>query len=263
MSNHINHGEFPAMPFERKSFGVEVKATEPEQGIVEAIVSVFNNVDSYGDRVRFGFFDESLRTKMPKGVWAHNWNIPVAKTLEARELMPGDPLLPESLKDLGGLYIKGKFNLNTQRGAEAYSDIKEGIIDEFSIGYIVNEESYAPDGARELIKGKLFEWSPVLFGANSETALISAKGLNDDVSDVGDEIQRLLLRLNGRAEIRQKEGRTLSSANVTRLSQLMETLTAAVENIKMLIDAAQPTNAKAQMEMEALRILVNKRKNKQ
>jgi hypothetical protein len=184
----------------------------------------------------------------------------VAKTLEARELMPGDAMLPDSLKDLGGLYIKGQFNMNTQRGRETYSDIKEGIIDEFSIGYSVVEETFAQDGARELVKGKLYEWSPVLFGANSQTALISAKGLNDDLEDVGADVGRIITRLNERAEIRQKEGRTLSSANVARLTELMDTLTAAVGNIKMLIDAAQPVSAKAAMEMEALRALVNKRK---
>ena len=249
------------MKIERKSFEIETKA-EGDTGVIEAIVSVFNNVDIYGDRVKFGFFDESLRNKMPKGVWAHDWKTPVAKTLEARELMPGDALLPEKLKDLGGLYIKGQFNMNTQRGRETYSDIKEGIIDEFSIGYSVTEEGYSPDGARELVKGKLYEWSPVLFGANSETALISAKGLNDDLADVGADVERVVTRLNERAEIRIKEGRTLSSANVTRLTQLMETLTTAVSSIKGLIESAQPVNAKAAMEMEALRQLVNKR-NKQ
>jgi hypothetical protein len=150
--------------------------------------------------------------------------------------------------------------MNTQRGRETYSDIKEGIIDEFSIGYSVVEETFAQDGARELVKGKLYEWSPVLFGANSQTALISAKGLNDDLEDVGADVGRIITRLNERAEIRQKEGRTLSSANVARLTELMDTLTAAVGNIKMLIEAAQPVSAKAAMEMEALRALVNKRK---
>lgn len=248
------------MKIERKAFDIEIKAEGQDEGVIEAIVSVFNNVDSYGDRVKYGFFDESLQAKMPKGVWAHDWKTPVAKTLEARELMPGDPMLPANLKDLGGLYIKGQFNMNTQRGRETYSDIKEGIIDEFSIGYSVVEETYAQDGARELVKGKLYEWSPVLFGANSETALISAKGLNDDLADVGTDVERVITRLNERAEIRQKEGRTLSSANVARLTELMDTLTAAVGNIKMLIDAAQPVSAKAAMEMEALRALVNKRK---
>jgi HK97 family phage prohead protease len=247
------------MKIERKTFEFQVKA-EGDSGVIEAIVSVFNNVDSYGDRVKYGFFDDSLKTKLPKGVWAHDWKTPVAKTLEARELMPGDAMLPDSLKDLGGLYIRGQFNMNTQRGRETYSDIKEGIIDEFSIGYSVVEETFAQDGARELVKGKLYEWSPVLFGANSQTALISAKGLNDDLEDVGADVGRIITRLNERAEIRQKEGRTLSSANVARLTELMDTLTAAVGNIKMLIDAAQPVSAKAAMEMEALRALVNKRK---
>ena len=54
----------------------------------------------------------------------HDWNAPVAKTLEARELAPNDPLLPDNIRGLGGLYVKAKFNMNTQRGREAFSDIK-------------------------------------------------------------------------------------------------------------------------------------------
>ena len=91
------------------------------------------------------------------------------------------------------------------------------------------------------------------------TAVISAKGLNEDVSGVGDDLKRLVTRLNSRAEIRQKEGRTLSSANVARLTELMDTLTNAAQSIKSLIDGAQPVSAKAAMEMEALRHLINQR----
>lgn len=248
------------MNIERKSFSTEMKALA-EDGIVEAIVSVFNNVDSYGDRVKYGFFHDSLSYKMPKGVWQHDWNTPVAKTLEAKELLPGDPLLPQQLRDLGGLYIKGQFNLETQAGRETFSNIKHGIIDEFSIGYTVAEETFSADGARELVKGRLYEWSPVLFGANPMTAVISAKGLNEDVDGVGEDLKRLVTRLNSRAEIRQKEGRTLSSANVARLTELMDTLTNAAQSIKSLIDSATPVSAKAAMEMEALRNLINKRNN--
>ena len=53
------------MNIERKSFNTEMKALA-DDGIVEAIVSVFNNVDSYGDRVKYGFFADSLSYKMPK-----------------------------------------------------------------------------------------------------------------------------------------------------------------------------------------------------
>lgn len=163
------------MNIERKSYPITVKAAD-ETGVIEAIVSVFNNVDAGKEIVREGFFQKSIEQKLPKGVWAHDWKQPIAKTLEAKELHPGDPMLPDSLKELGGTYIKGQFNLDTQRGREAYSDIKFGIIDEFSIGYKVVKEGKDKDtGARELIEGEWKEWSPVLVGMNDQTRLISIK----------------------------------------------------------------------------------------
>ncbi len=164
------------MPIERKSYPVtEIKVAE-EVGVIEAIVSVFNNIDSGKEIVRQGFFQKSIERKLPKGVWAHDWKQPIAKTLEAREIPPGDPSLPDSLKELGGTYIKGQFNLETQRGREAYSDIKFGIVDEFSIGYAVLKDGKdEATGARELIEGDWKEWSPVLVGMNDQTRLISIK----------------------------------------------------------------------------------------
>jgi HK97 family phage prohead protease len=158
------------------TFGVCLKAKDTETGVIEAIVSVFGNLDSYKEVVRLGAFSESLERKLPKGVWMHRWDQPVAKTLEARELAPGDPLLPEKLSALGGLYIRGQFNLETQRGKEAFSDVAFGTVDEFSIGYSVDAYEYDKEtGVTTLTKVSLFEWSPVLVGANPATALISAK----------------------------------------------------------------------------------------
>ena len=122
-----------------------------------------------------GFFAKSLAAKAPKGVWMHDWSLPVAKTLEARELPPGDPKLPTGLTALGGLYVKGQFNLETQRGREAFSDIKHGLIDEYSIGYEVTADRKTTDGVRELIEGTLYEWSPVLVGANRATTTLAVK----------------------------------------------------------------------------------------
>jgi len=144
-------------------------------GIIEAIVSVFSNVDAGNEKVLPGFFQKSIARKLPKGVWAHDWKQPIAKTLEAKELLPGDYRLPASIRSLGGAYIKGQFNLETQRGREAYSDIKFGIVDEFSIGYSVTKDRRDAKGVRELIEGEWKEWSPVLVGMNSETALLSIK----------------------------------------------------------------------------------------
>lgn len=239
----IEHKVFPCGQF---------KAAEETQGTAEMIVSVFSNLDAGGDRVMPGFFAESLETRRTaegypkaKGVWGHDWYTPIAKTLEARELLPGDPLLPESLKDLGGLYVKGQFNLDTQRGREAFSDLRFGTIDEFSIGYSVQQEEYdRSTGERRLIKGDLWEWSPVLVGMNNATALLGTKRSGLPYADEGDTalaaVKGFAERSRSLADTRAKEGRTLSSANRTRLATLKESLASVIADLDELLAATAP-----------------------
>jgi len=133
-----------------------------DQGIIEAYVSIFNNVDLVGDIIKRGSFVESLRKKLPKGVWMHNWEEPIAKTLKGEE-------------DDKGLFIRAQFNLETQRGRESFSDIKFGIIDEFSIGFKILDYEWDENDNRIIKKVRLYEWSPVLAGANPDTQLINVK----------------------------------------------------------------------------------------
>ena len=140
---------------------IEEKA-EGDKGIIEAYVSIFDNVDLGGDKIVKGAFAESLKKKLPKGVWMHNWDEPIAKTIEAKE-------------DNKGLYIKGKLIMEVQKAKEAYALMKEGVIDEFSIGYRVLEDEWEEDGTRKLKKLRLYEWSPVLAGMNPDTELVSVK----------------------------------------------------------------------------------------
>ncbi len=136
--------------------------SEGSQGVIEAYVSIFNNIDLVGDIIKQGAFADSLKKKLPKGVWMHNWDIPIAKTINAHE-------------DTKGLFIRAQFNLETQRGKEAYSDIKFGIIDEFSIGFRVLDYEWDENDNRIIKKVKLYEWSPVLAGANPDTELVNIK----------------------------------------------------------------------------------------
>lgn len=177
------------MNIERKSYPISEIKADDQTGVIEAIVSVFNNKDSGNEIVRPGFFTKSIQRKLPKGVWAHDWKMPIAKTLEAKELLPGDPLLPDNLKLLGGTYIKAQFNQGTQRGREAYSDVKFGTIDEFSIGYKVTKEGRdEKTGARELLEGDWKEWSPVLVGMNDQTALLSVKSAECESKSLLDDV---------------------------------------------------------------------------
>ena len=143
------------------------KKGDKDLGIIEAYVSIFNNIDLDGDIIKQGAFKDSLKSKLPKGVWMHDWNLPIAKTLKAEE-------------DERGLHIQAEFNLETQRGKEAYSDIKFGIIDEFSIGFKVLDFEWDENDNRIIKKVKLYEWSPVLAGANPDTQLLDVKAKKDD-----------------------------------------------------------------------------------
>ncbi|RJQ67332.1 MAG: HK97 family phage prohead protease [Desulfobacteraceae bacterium] len=141
------------------------KGNTKDKGVIEAYVSIFDNVDLGGDKIIKGAFADSLKKKFPVGCWMHNWDEPIAKTLEARE-------------DKRGLYIKGKLILGVQKGKEAYELLKEGVIDEFSIGYRVLEDEWEEDGTRLLKKLRLYEWSPVLVGMNPDTELLNVKEEN-------------------------------------------------------------------------------------
>lgn len=150
-----------------------------DEGVVEAFVSGIGNRDSVGDIIVSGAFDKSLARRNPKGCFSHSWDIPVSKTLEIYEVKAGDPRLPDKMKaaGIGGLYVKTLFNLNTQRGREAYEDVKFfGEEAEFSIGYVVIDSEYSKElGATLLKEIELFEYSFVLFGANPLTSLVSIK----------------------------------------------------------------------------------------
>jgi HK97 family phage prohead protease len=176
------------MELQYKGFHVhEFKVLDPEQGIVEAIVAVFSKPDYEQDVIEPGFFDDTIKSgKLPKGIWMHDMHQPIIKTLDARELMPGDPMLPAELKEYGGLYVKGQCNLNTQRGREAFEDLKFGTVDEFSFGYIATQKKYI-EGKRHLYKGFWYEWSLVTLGMHPDTVLMSVKAADlEGQADGGD-----------------------------------------------------------------------------
>jgi HK97 family phage prohead protease len=149
------------------------------QGIVEAFVSGIGNKDSVGDIVIAGAFNGSLKRRKPRVVWGHDWNQPIGKVLEIYEVPKTDPRLPEKMKQagVGGLFAKVQFNLNTERGREAFANVAfYGNEQEWSIGYkTITADFDAVKQANILKEVELYEISPVLHGANQLTATISVK----------------------------------------------------------------------------------------
>jgi hypothetical protein len=105
----------------------------------------------------------------------HNWEKPVGVVLKAEEIPAGDERLPEDIKSLGGLYIEAQINLDKQLGKDAWSDIKLGVLTEYSIGYVVQESFVDKDGVKHLTKVDLIEASPVVRAANRLTSTVEIK----------------------------------------------------------------------------------------
>lgn len=172
--------------------GVEV--IDAELGIVEAIVSVTGIVDRVRDVIMPGAYKSTLATRTPKGVWHHDIKSPVSKTLEIKELLPGDPDLPAELSDgtpwpkhAGALKVKTQFNLLGERGRQAFADVQFfGPEQEWSIGYRVPQGAAATkNGIRFCKEVDLYEYSPVLFGAMPHArSLVSVKEAQEAWSEV-------------------------------------------------------------------------------
>lgn len=149
------------------------------QGIVEAFVAGIGNKDSVGDIIVSGAFNESLKRRKPRVVWGHNWNEPIGKVLEIYEVPASDPRLPAKMKraGIGGVYARVQFNLKSERGRQAFSDVAFfGEEQEWSIGYKTLDADFDPQRQANILKKvELYEVSPVLHGANQLTGTISIK----------------------------------------------------------------------------------------
>lgn len=176
-----------------KSFPAHFKASDDGSGEFEAIVAVFGNVDHQGDRIVEGAFANTLDEWKSSGdpipvIHSHQWHdldahIGGVNPTDAKELSPGDDLLPAELKDFGGLYVKGTLDVDDDpSAAKAHRLMRTRRLREFSFAYDIREdgEKRGDDGVNELSDLDLFEVGPTLKGANPATSLIGAKRLDLD-----------------------------------------------------------------------------------
>ena len=166
---------------ETKSFALsEVKAITDtdEPGAFEAVVSVFGNVDSYGDRMVKGAFARTLADRgMPPVVWSHEWHTPpignVTSAVETDE----------------GLVVKGRLFIGPDEdhavAKQVYAAMRAGALREFSFGYstkAAKDVTEDGDTVREITDVDLFEVGPTLVGANDQTRLVGVKALERAVA---------------------------------------------------------------------------------
>ncbi len=151
----------------------QVKVVDESQGIVEAFTNTMGAIDLDGDIIEPYAFDESIYANLPiPALVGHDPNQVVGKVIAARPVEIGD--------GTAKLWTRIQFNLDTQAGREAFSNIKGGFIREWSVGFNI------PSGAIKVVReaGKTvrritnLDWvevSSVLRGASPGTATIAAK----------------------------------------------------------------------------------------
>lgn len=172
------------MPTKRMTCRAYIKSVNMADRTVEQIVSVFGNVDFAKDRVVYGAFAGSLDRWKTSGdpipvIWSHTWDDPFAHigaVLEAKELAPGDPLLPPEIADLGGLWTK--YRLDEEPFAEQVLKLlNERRVREASFAYDVLDQARTKDGVNDLLELDLIEVGPTLKGMNPMTQLLARKAL--------------------------------------------------------------------------------------
>lgn len=226
--------EAPALPEIRSRGIVELKTlSDGAPGRFEAIVAVFNNIDSYGDRILPGAFTRTLAERgFPAIVWSHMWfEPPIGASLEAEEIDKG-------LRVVGQLFTD-----DNARAREVYAAMKNVGGDdrpplrEFSFAFYVIESRFVeepidpanPDAGtrevRELIDLELIEAGPTLVGANSATELLDVatgiangrKSRRRDSGPIADAVAEL-------ATVDLKAGAVLSATNRGHIETAIEGL---------------------------------------
>lgn len=160
---------------------------QADDGVFEAIVSVFNNKDLGGDIVRPGAFKSSLehwaQADSPIPVyWSHRLDDPtmnIGEVIDAEELTGGAKSIPswasKWVQENGGLYIKAQLD-DFGMGAQVRHLMKQRRVKQFSFTYdVISERRSKDNDANELLDLFVHEVGPTPLGMNTLTELISAK----------------------------------------------------------------------------------------
>lgn len=150
------------VPFEIKAIG--------DDGTFTAYLSVFDIVDEGMDRITFGAFKNTLAEK-------GDTPFPLLYQHDTHEVIGGFRATEDSI----GLKMDPAFfNLDTQRGKEAYSNAKKGLLTGFSVGYsTIKSQRDETTGIRTITELKLWEGSIVTFPMNPKAQLLTVKDDKD------------------------------------------------------------------------------------
>lgn len=163
-----------------------LKDVDRTQGLITAYAASFDNLDADGDVIRPGAFAKTIRERGPAGtaqikmLFMHRFTEIIGKVLHLEE-------------DAHGLLFRAKLLLGLQRAQDAL-ELYSADMFEHSVGIDV----ILPERFRggEILEVKLFDVSPVTFGANDQTPTISVKSLSTEGDALGSQIRKIRKALN-------------------------------------------------------------------
>ena len=151
-----------------QNMNLEIKAVESD-GSFSGYGSVFDNIDSYGEIVRAGAFEQSLQSwrakgRLPPMLWNHNSDEPIGVYTKMAE-------------DARGLYVEGRLLIDDVPRAKAtHALIKQKGIGGMSIGYRLKKYERDTDtDTTDLLEIDLWEVSLVTFPANEAATFSNVK----------------------------------------------------------------------------------------
>ncbi|MGP4114665.1 HK97 family phage prohead protease [Streptomyces sp. 4N509B] len=209
---------------------VEGGADDGEAGEFTALVSVFGNVDSYGDVVQPGAFERTLKEWSASGYpipvyWGHNLSDPDYNIGQVVEAVETDR----------GLQVRARLDMESPKAGQVYRLLKGGRVKEFSFGYSVRDAGWGEKDGQDVYELRdidLYEVSVVPVGANPETELQTVKTL-------GERTAKATARAV--AALEEKAGRVLSARNETSLREARDQLAAAIDGIDGVLSALDPS----------------------
>jgi len=153
---------------ELKSVQFKADNVDLDQRIFSGYAATWD-LDQGGDIIQSGAFSKTLneRAGRVKVLWQHNE--PIGRPLSMRE-------------DAKGLFVEGRIS-KTRLGDEALELMKDGVVDQMSIGYIIpqGKSSVNGDGIRVITEVKLLEFSPVTFPMNEAAMITGVKNIQNRI----------------------------------------------------------------------------------
>jgi hypothetical protein len=226
----------------RKTFAVEHKTIDADQGIFEAMIST-EEIDRDGDILLASGVELDNYLKNPVVVFSHSYSSPDDVVGRAMEVQP-----------MPGKGVRAKWRFVSD-GINQRADLVRrlwagGFLNAISVGFIPKQASEIKDGdnpdeypGRIFSQWELLEFSIVVVPSNQSALRLAMKTLGESDSNLTATLQSNDKAVTSDTEISQdghsivtKRGRVLSAKNEGKLRQARDLLSAVIAQVEEQIE---------------------------